>query len=947
MLKLDWRSVACVAIVAAAANAEGVVIVDAPGLGVLLDIPTAIAAAAPGDVLLVAPGTYAPFVIDNKSVSIFAMPGGVTIDGTIEVRNLGPGKRVVLSGLEAHGAVLPTRAGSGLLLASNAGQVRVQRCTFRGGAGKLGTCMNNGAGGHAVEVSDTARALFSRCMIVGGRGYHNAGDGTYDCFGGDGGDGIHATGSALALYDSTLIAGAGGDYSYAGGNGGHALSQLDFGVVAVNTRFEGGAGGDGWDFLYGEGGDGGDALRVEANGQAQLLDDVFVPGPKGISTVFTPMFDGAAGAAIAGGGIVVQHVGAARTFKAPTIVSDRSQISVTVEGEPGDRAWLLQSSTPTWALPSPLNGVWLAGNPAVTGLPGAPLTLGANGLGAIVRRTGEVSSPDVGRIVYMQGLAAGTNPSMKAPATPFALLVLDRAAAPDCDGNAVLDYLDLLEGAAEDCQSDFLLDACQISLGASVDCNGNGVPDECEITSGAVQDLNQNGIPDLCEVIPGGPDWYVDASAAPGGDGSLAAPFQTIWQGALAAQSGHTVHVADGVYTGVGNRAIEFGGKNLTMRSTNGATNCVIDCQSMGRAFFLRGGETDAVLEGFTIRNGVESVGGAICAFDSHFTARGCVFESNRAASGYGGGAIYSSVDGLELEGCEFRNNSCTPSQAEGGAMHVTVLGNAVVTIRDTRFVANTCPFKAGALALYGQSSNVLVTGCTFEGNTATSNVGGAVHTQLSSGSGLSTPARFENCLFIGNRGAGGAALSLKGQCDISCSTFVGNVATNSSGGAVQASHAFPTSHPVKLSNCVMWGNQAPSGAQLSAVSSNAVLSVERCDVQGGQDGVFTSNGAILNWGAGNLAAPPMFVDEDGADDNLLTYGDNDYRLLPSSPCVDAGDNSWVFADVLDLDGDGDLLEPTPHDFAGLARFYDSPTAPNTGVGSPAIVDMGCFEQQP
>lgn len=941
-MKLNWRSVVSVAVVAAAANAEGVVIVDAPGLGVLPDLQTAIAAAAPGDVLIVAPGNYAPFVIDNKSVSVFALPGGVvSIAGTIEVRNLGPGQRVVLSGLDATGANLPTRSGSGLRLDSNAGQVRVQRCTFRGGVGQIGTCMNNGAGGYAVELTNSARVAFSRCMLVGGRGYHNGGDGTYECFGGNGGDGIRSSGSALALYDSTVIAGAGGDYSYAGGDGGDALFQLDFGVVAVNTRFEGGAGGDGWDFLYGEGGDGGDGLSVQVGAQAQLLDNVLVPGPKGISTVFTPLYDGAPGVAISGAGIVVQHVGDARTFKAPTIASDRSQISVTVEGQPGDLAWLLQSSTQTWVLPTPVNGVWLAGNPVTSGLHGAPITLGGSGLGTIVRRTGEVLAPDVGRITYLQGLVAGVNPAVKLPATPFAVLVLDRAGAPDCDGNAVLDYLDLIAGSADDCQSDLLLDGCQIASGASGDCNGNGLPDECELASGALVDLNNNGIPDACEVVPGGPDWYVDDSAAPGGDGSIAAPLQTIWQAVLTAQTGHTIHVADGLYTGSGNRAIEFSGKNLTVRGTNGPANCVIDCQSAARAFWIHNGESDARIEGLTIRNGLELQGGAVRVLNASFTLRDCVIEDCVATSGLGGGAVYANGGGASLEGCEFRGNRCLHGGAGGGAAVIVLATNAPLSILDSVFVDNLSPNSGGALFLVGQSSLARVNGCVFEQNTSSSSLGGAVHTQIFPGVATPTPLRFENCRFAGNRGTGGGAIYSNGPSEVSCCTFVGNVATFSSGGAVQAFR------PATLSNCVLWSNSAPNGAQLSGTSSLAILQVERSDVQGGQAGVYTSSGAVLSWGAGNLSLAPQFVDDDGADNNAATYADNDYRLQPTSPCVDSGDNSRVFADEFDLDGDGDVFERTPHDLLGLGRFYDTPSAPNSGVGAPAIVDMGCYEQQP
>lgn len=938
----NWRSVLSIALLAAAANAEGVVILDAPGLGVLPDLQTAVAAAAPGDVLLVSPGTYAPFVIDNKSVSIFALPGGVvTITGSIEVRNLGPAKRVVLSGFEAIGAVLPNRSASGLVLDSNLGQVRVQRCTFRGGAGKLGTCTDNGDGGHAVQVTNSTRVAFSRCMIVGGRGYHNGGDGTYECIGGDGGDGIHATGSALAIYDSTLIAGAGGDYSYAGGDGGVGLSQVGFGVFAVNTRFEGGAGGDGWDYLYGEGGDGGDALFVDANAQAQLLDDTFIPGAKGISTVFTPLYDGSPGAAITGAGIATQHVGAARTFKAPTVVSDRALISVAVEGEPGDHVWLLESNSPTWSLPNPVNGVWLAGNPAVVGIAGPPVVLDMTGAGSIVKRTGDVAAPSTGRIVYMQGVAAGVNPAMKVPGTPFAVLVLDRAGAPDCNANAVLDYLDLLESTSQDCHSDLLLDECQIASGASADCNGNGEPDDCEIASGAAPDLNQNGIPDGCEVLPGGPDWYVDDSAAPGGNGSIGAPFETIWQAVLTAQSGHVIHVADGLYTGIGNRAIDFNGKNLTVRSNNGPANCVIDCESAARAFWIHSGETDVRIEGLTIRNGTELQGGALRVLNASVTLRNCVIEACTATSTFGGGAVHALGGGAAFERCEFRGNRCLHAGAGGGAATVSLATNASLVIRECKFLDNQSPNSGGALLLIGQSPNVFVSGCTFEQNVSTISLGGAVHTQIGAGGPLPTPAHFENCRFAGNRGTGGGAIYSNGPSEISCSTFVGNVATVSSGGAVQAFR------PSTITNCIAWNNAAPSGAQLSGTSSLAIVRVERSDVQGGAAGVQLATGAVLNWGVGNLSVAPLFVDEDGADDDPATFADNDYRLQPTSPCVDSGDNGWVFADVLDLDGDGDFAERTPYDILGLARFFDTPLAPNSGVGSPAIVDMGCYEQQP
>ena len=55
--------------------------------------------------------------------------------------------------------------------------------------------------------------------------------------------------------------------------------------------------------------------------------------------------------------------------------------------------------------------------------------------------------------------------------------------------------------------------------------------------------------------------------------------FPTIQAGMDAAMNGDEVVVADGIYTGDGNRDLDFGGKLITVRSANGPDNCIIDCE--------------------------------------------------------------------------------------------------------------------------------------------------------------------------------------------------------------------------------------------------------------------------------------------------------------------------------------------------------------------------------
>ncbi|NUP96685.1 MAG: hypothetical protein HUU28_11030 [Planctomycetaceae bacterium] len=114
---------------------------------------------------------------------------------------------------------------------------------------------------------------------------------------------------------------------------------------------------------------------------------------------------------------------------------------------------------------------------------------------------------------------------------------------------------------------------------------------------------------------------HVDADAAPGGDGSAAAPFQTIQSAVDAATTlaGDTVLVAPGVY--VGRVSVPFG-RALTVRSSHGPLATVI-CASVGAdtARFASGS-----LEGFTVLK--ESGGGPdarVVSCDTGAWVRRCI----------------------------------------------------------------------------------------------------------------------------------------------------------------------------------------------------------------------------------------------------------------------------------------------------------------------------------
>jgi hypothetical protein len=69
-----------------------------------------------------------------------------------------------------------------------------------------------------------------------------------------------------------------------------------------------------------------------------------------------------------------------------------------------------------------------------------------------------------------------------------------------------------------------------------------------------------------------------------------------------------------------------------------------------------------------------------------------------------------------------------------------------------------------------------------------------------------------------------------------------------------------------------------------------------------------------------------------------------DYRLAPGSPCLDEGLYSLLPADVVDLDGDANVVERMPLDLDGSDRWRDATGVDDDGDGNVKDIDIGCYE---
>jgi len=471
--------------------------------------------------------------------------------------------------------------------------------------------------------------------------------------------------------------------------------------------------------------------------------------------------------------------------------------------------------------------------------------------------------------------------------------------------------------------------------------------------------------------------YYVNSACSTSGTGLTSGCVgtdrakKTIAEGIALANDGDVVKVVPGTYTGSGNRGISFvDAMTLVCDGTPGT--CVVDCDGATFGFEFdhaeQGADVESTIDGFTITDcSYASFGGAIYVSNTKPHILNCTITGNSANYGGGigiikearpiiencviidntsvsaGGGIYVSHIGSDanvfatirnsiIGTIEEPNVASHSSNGRGGGLYLEGPGQVVVS--NTRIEGNVSKKQGAGICVVGADAVVQLANCTIARNSVDSNgddgggiavLGGGAESEfedrarvhLMNGVISANSARYGGGVFVDDL----SNSNRYSQLELVNSVLYGNTAATANGGHEIYFSPHADSPDSTVANSVIW-KLAETYKSVERISGT--LSIEESNVSD----LSSLSGISLS---DNISSTPLFIDPDGADDELGTV-DDDFRVQNTSPHIDRADESLRLPDYGDLDEDDNLGEATPLDLGLDARV----------IG--CDVDMGAFE---
>ena len=475
--------------------------------------------------------------------------------------------------------------------------------------------------------------------------------------------------------------------------------------------------------------------------------------------------------------------------------------------------------------------------------------------------------------------------------------------SPCIDAGTDVGVVEDMDGRARPLRSGFDMGAYEYPDCADSDGDGYGSEAcggyDCDDTDAGVypgaEELCDNGIDDDC-------DGFVDFDDSHCLGIYIPADYPTIQAGIDAADDGVHILVAPGTYV----ETIDFSGKEVILRSEQGPEVTVIDGSRAGSVVTFNNGEgRDAVLEGFTIRNGSgKGFGLPVISY----------YGAGIYCSGTSPSILYNHITANTIQaGCVI-----APGAAKGGGIYIQggsplVEGN-VISGNSAKADPTCSTFMCcgsghgGGIAVDG--GEPVIANNTFYDNSAI--------------------GAFDFIHFIGGSAYGGAIYS-NGSSHILHNTIVSNLASAGSSGNY-GSGAYLDSNEIFTNNIVI-NNGSIAWANIGGVDCAGSPTITYNDIW---------NNDWFDYGDGCGTPDPSNI----SVDPLLEGPPENCHLTADSPCIDSGTDVGI---TLDIDGDvrpqGPGFDMGSDEYAdldgdGWASWEDCDDKdPNTHPGAEEICD--------
>jgi len=363
----------------------------------------------------------------------------------------------------------------------------------------------------------------------------------------------------------------------------------------------------------------------------------------------------------------------------------------------------------------------------------------------------------------------------------------------------------------------------------------------------------------------------------------------TIQGGLNIANEGDTVLVTSGIYY----ENLAWPNIHAIVLIGSGTDNCIIDGDSLARVITISHLLNEhTVIEGLTLRNGLDCMGGGILSQFGNPTLRNLVIENNLAVDfgnceglrGYGGGVFIESGS-PRMSNLIIQNNH---AEIAGGGI---ACSDSTQLQMDSTIVRNNSAsdFAGG---FYSTSSHTEMYECIVTGNAV---MGDGDDPSNASGGGMicsngsmviSYTTIADNVVHLSDPGlrvGGGGVMSYSSDLTLSYCTIANNLILGApdSMAHLVGGIALSVGSDVSLAGSIVWGNSYIQVGFHSQFAGLCELSINWCDIQEGLHGIeshYEYGENVVFWGAGNMDQNPLFCDP----------LNQVYTLSESSPCVDA-----------------------------------------------------------